>query len=120
MAKGVEEIVALPDPVGGITDSGSARPVSRLQDACAAGRGRHHLRVATQRDRRRRGAVPQGRQRDESLRGGSEAQQSNAAIAACVQYGLRAAGLPETAVQVVATTDRAAVGHLIATRGTST
>jgi glutamate-5-semialdehyde dehydrogenase len=48
------------------------------------------------------------------LRGGSEAQRSNAAIAACVQEGLRAAGLPETAVQVVATTDRAAVGHLIA------
>jgi len=48
------------------------------------------------------------------LRGGSEARQSNAAIAACVQDGLRAAGLPETAVQVVATTDRAAVGHLIA------
>ena len=48
------------------------------------------------------------------LRGGSEAQRSNAAIAACVQEGLRAAGLPETGVQVVATTDRAAVGHLIA------
>jgi glutamate-5-semialdehyde dehydrogenase len=48
------------------------------------------------------------------LRGGSEAQRSNAAIAACVHEGLRAAGLPETAVQVIATTDRAAVGHLIA------
>jgi glutamate-5-semialdehyde dehydrogenase len=48
------------------------------------------------------------------LRGGSEARRSNAAIAACVHDGLRAAGLPETAVQVVATTDRAAVGHLIA------
>ena len=48
------------------------------------------------------------------LRGGSEAIRSNQAIAACVHEGLRAAGLPETAVQVVATTDRAAVGHLIA------
>ena len=48
------------------------------------------------------------------LRGGSEAIRSNTAIAACVHEGLRAAGLPEAAVQVVATTDRAAVGHLIA------
>ena len=47
------------------------------------------------------------------LRGGSEALHSNQAIARCVQVGLRAAGLPETAVQVVATTDRAAVGELI-------
>ncbi len=48
------------------------------------------------------------------LRGGSEAIHSNQAIAACVHAGLRAAGLPETAVQVVGTTDRAAVGELIA------
>ncbi len=47
------------------------------------------------------------------LRGGSEAIHSNQAIAACVHTGLRIAGLPETAVQVVATTDRAAVGELI-------
>ncbi|MFQ3788232.1 glutamate-5-semialdehyde dehydrogenase [Halomonas sp. A29] len=48
------------------------------------------------------------------LRGGSEARDSNAAIAACIREGLRVAGLPENAVQVVATTDRAAVGQLIA------
>jgi len=48
------------------------------------------------------------------LRGGSEARDSNAAIAACIRQGLAAAGLPEGAVQVVATTDRAAVGRLIA------
>ena len=47
------------------------------------------------------------------LRGGSEAIHSNQAIAAWVHAGLRAAGLPETAVQVVNTTDRAAVGELI-------
>jgi glutamate-5-semialdehyde dehydrogenase len=48
------------------------------------------------------------------LRGGSEAIRSNRAIAACVHEGLAAAGLPESSVQVVATTDRAAVGYLIA------
>jgi glutamate-5-semialdehyde dehydrogenase len=47
------------------------------------------------------------------LRGGSEAIHSNLAIAACVHAGLRAAGLPETTVQVVSTIDRTAVGELI-------
>ncbi len=47
------------------------------------------------------------------LRGGSEALHSNQAIAACVCEGLLAAGLPEHAVQVIETSDRAAVGELI-------
>ncbi|EAW30626.1 Gamma-glutamyl phosphate reductase [marine gamma proteobacterium HTCC2143] len=47
------------------------------------------------------------------LRGGSEAIHSNQAIAACIIEGLAAAGLPKNAVQVVETTDRAAVGELI-------
>ena len=114
MAKGVEEIVALPDPVGGITDL-RFRPTG-----IQVGRMRVPLGVV--------GIIYESRPNvtvDAAalclkagnatiLRGGSEARQSNAAIAACVQDGLRAAGLPETAVQVVATTDRAAVGHLIA------
>ncbi len=48
------------------------------------------------------------------LRGGSEAINSNTAIAECIRAGLQAAGLPENAVQVVQTTDRAAVGELLA------
>ena len=47
------------------------------------------------------------------LRGGSEALQSNNAIAACIQRGLEAAGMPRAVVQVVETADRAAVGQLI-------
>ena len=47
------------------------------------------------------------------LRGGSEAIHSNQAIARCIQLGLADAGLPAAAVQVVETTDRAAVGALI-------
>jgi glutamate-5-semialdehyde dehydrogenase len=47
------------------------------------------------------------------LRGGSEAMHSNQAIAACVHEGLKAAGLPQSVVQVIETTDRAAVGELI-------
>ncbi len=47
------------------------------------------------------------------LRGGSEAVFSNQAIARCIEQGLSTAGLPETCVQVVETTNREAVGHLI-------
>ena len=47
------------------------------------------------------------------LRGGSEASESNAAISACIQAGLADVGLPAGSVQVVATTDRAAVGTMI-------
>jgi glutamate-5-semialdehyde dehydrogenase len=47
------------------------------------------------------------------LRGGSEAIESNQAIANCITQGLTEAGLPDTAVQVINTTDRAAVGELI-------
>ncbi|MDN3523744.1 glutamate-5-semialdehyde dehydrogenase [Halomonas sabkhae] len=47
------------------------------------------------------------------LRGGSEARESNAALADCIARGLEEAGLPRAAVQVVATTDREAVGRLI-------
>ncbi len=51
------------------------------------------------------------------LRGGSEARESNRAIHACLVEGLRAAGLPEFAVQLVATTDRAAVGEMLRMKG---
>ena len=51
------------------------------------------------------------------LRGGSEALASNQAIHACMMAGLRAAGLPEAAVQLVATTDRAAVSEMLGMRG---
>jgi glutamate-5-semialdehyde dehydrogenase len=47
------------------------------------------------------------------LRGGSESARSNAAIHACLQEGLSAAGLPATCIQWVPTTDRAAVGHML-------
>jgi glutamate-5-semialdehyde dehydrogenase len=114
MAVGVEAVATLRDPVGEITDL-SYRPTG-----IQVGRMRVPLGVV--------GIVYEARPNVTAdaaalclkagnatiLRGGSEALQSNRAIAACVHEGLRAAGLPESAVQVVATTDRAAVGHLIA------
>ena len=113
MAQGLREIAALPDPVGEIS-SMSYRP-SGIQ----VGRMRVPLGVI--------GIIYESRPNVTAdaaglclksgnaaiLRGGSEAISSNQAIAHCVHEGLRRAGLPESAVQVIETTDRAAVGELI-------
>jgi glutamate-5-semialdehyde dehydrogenase len=113
MAEGLRQIAALPDPIGEISDM-KYRP-SGIQ----VGRMRVPLGVI--------GIIYESRPNVTAdaaglclksgnaaiLRGGSEAIHSNQAIAACVHQGLREAGLPETAVQVVNTTDRAAVGELI-------
>ncbi len=113
MAEGLEQIAALPDPVGEITDL-KYRP-SGIQ----VGKMRVPLGVI--------GIIYEARPNVTAdaaglclksgnaaiLRGGSEALHSNQAVAACVREGLVMAGLPEAVVQVVETTDRAAVGELI-------
>ena len=113
MADGLRQIAKLPDPIGEITGL-KYRP-SGIQ----VGQMRVPLGVV--------GIIYESRPNVTAdaaglclksgnaaiLRGGSEAIHSNQAIAACVHEGLRAANLPETAVQVVETTDRAAVGELI-------
>jgi glutamate-5-semialdehyde dehydrogenase len=113
MAAGLEDIAALADPVGKITE------LARRPTGIEVGRMRVPLGVI--------GIIYESRPNVTAdaaglclkagnaciLRGGSEALHSNQAIAACVRAGLKTAGLPETAVQVVATADRAAVGHLI-------
>ncbi len=114
MADGLDAIAALPDPIGEISEL-RYRP-SGIQ----VGRMRVPLGVV--------GIIYESRPNVTAdaaglclkagnatiLRGGSEALRSNQAIAACLYEALAAAGLPQTGVQVVATTDRAAVGHLIA------
>ncbi|MGC1816477.1 MAG: glutamate-5-semialdehyde dehydrogenase, partial [Casimicrobiaceae bacterium] len=114
MARGLEEIVALPDPVGEISDL-KYRP-SGIQ----VGMMRVPLGVIAIIYESRPNVTADAAGlclkagNATILRGGSEAIRSNQAIARCVHEGLRDAGLPETAVQVIATTDRDAVGHLIA------
>lgn len=114
MAEGLRQIAALQDPVGEISDM-SYRP-SGIQ----VGKMRVPLGVV--------GIIYESRPNvtvDAAalclksgnaaiLRGGSEAAHSNQALAQCIAQGLQEAGLPQTAVQVVETTDRAAVGELIA------
>jgi glutamate-5-semialdehyde dehydrogenase len=113
MIEGLLQVAALPDPIGGITDM-NYRP-SGIQ----IGKMRVPLGVI--------GIIYESRPNvtveaaslclksgnATILRGGSEAIHSNHAIARCIAQGLQAAGLPETAVQVVETTDRAAVGAMI-------
>ncbi|GGO78633.1 gamma-glutamyl phosphate reductase [Marinobacterium nitratireducens] len=113
MIEGLRQVAALADPIGGITDM-NYRP-SGIQ----VGKMRVPLGVI--------GIIYESRPNvtveaaslclksgnATILRGGSEAIHSNQAVAACIAEGLKRAGLPETAVQVVETTDRAAVGQLI-------
>jgi glutamate-5-semialdehyde dehydrogenase len=113
MAEGLEQVAALPDPVGEITD------MKRRPSGIQVGKMRVPLGVV--------GIIYEARPNVTAdaaalclksgnaaiLRGGKEALRANQAIAACVRDGLKAAGLPENAVQVIDTTDREAVGHLI-------
>ncbi len=113
MAAGLEQVAALPDPVGAISE------LRRRPTGIEVGRMRVPLGVV--------GIIYESRPNVTAdaaglclkagnaciLRGGSEALHSNQAIAACVRAGLKAAGLPEAAVQVVAIADRAAVGELV-------
>lgn len=113
MAAGVREVSALKDPVGEI-DELSYRP-SGIQ----VGRMRVPLGVI--------GIIYESRPNVTAdaaalclksgnaaiLRGGSESIHSNRAIAQCIRRGLLSAGLPETIIQVIDTTDRSAVGALL-------
>ena len=113
MAAGVEQVAALPDPIGEITD------LEKRPTGIEVGRMRVPLGVI--------GIIYESRPNVTAdaaalclkagnaciLRGGSEAIHSNRAIANCIRDGLAEAGLPLAAVQVVETTDRAAVGELI-------
>jgi len=114
MAQGLEQVAALPDPVGEITD------LKRRPSGIQVGKMRVPIGVV--------GIIYEARPNVTAdaaalclksgnaaiLRGGKEAIRSNQAIAACVRAGLNAADLPEAAVQVIETTDRAAVGLLVA------
>ena len=113
IAEGLRQVASLQDPIGEVTDM-SYRP-SGIQ----VGKMRVPLGVV--------GIIYESRPNVTAdaaalclksgnaaiLRGGSEAAFSNQALAKCIKQGLKQAGLPETSVQVVETTDREAVGHLI-------
>ena len=113
MAQGLEQVATLPDPVGEITD------LKRRPSGIQVGKMRVPIGVV--------GIIYEARPNVTAdaaalclksgnaavLRGGKEAFRANQLIADCVRSGLATAGLPETSVQVIETTDREAVGHLI-------
>src|SRR2546429_2560663 len=113
MARGVEQVAQLADPVGQISER-VKRPtgieVARMRVPIGVIGIIYESRPNVTADAAAL-CVKSGNAC--ILRGGSEALESNRAIAACVRAGLRSAGLPEAAVQPVDTADRAAVGELI-------
>jgi len=113
MAQGLAEVAALPDPVGEITglrfrpsgiQVGHMRVPLGVVGIIYESRPNVTVEAASLCLKSGNATV---------LRGGSEAVHSNQAIAACVHQGLREAGLPQEVVQVLSTTDRAAVGQMI-------
>jgi glutamate-5-semialdehyde dehydrogenase len=113
MARGVEDIAALPDPVGA-TIAQWTRPngllISRVRVPLGVIGIIYESRPNVTCDA---GALCLKSGNAAILRGGSESTHSSRAIHACLVEGLVAAGLPAACVQLVPTTDRAAVGHLL-------
>jgi glutamate-5-semialdehyde dehydrogenase len=114
MARGLEEIAALPDPVGTVIAEWT-RPnglhIQRVRVPLGVIGIIYESRPNVTADA---GALCLKSANASILRGGSESQHSSAAIHACLVEGLRVAGLPETCIQLVPTTDRAAVGEMLA------
>jgi len=114
MLEGLAQVIALPDPIGEITDL-RYRPTG-----IQVGRMRVPLGVVGMIYESRPNVTIEAASlclksgNATILRGGSESIHSNRALAACIRSGLAKAGLPETCVQVIDTTDRAAVGMLVA------
>jgi glutamate-5-semialdehyde dehydrogenase len=113
MAAGLRDVIQLPDPVGEITDlryRPSGIQVGRMRVPLGVIGIIYESRPNVTADA---GALCLKSGNACILRGGSEALESNLAIAACLATGLKGAGLPEDAIQLVPTTDRDAVGTLV-------
>jgi glutamate-5-semialdehyde dehydrogenase len=113
MARGIEDIISLPDPIGSVITSWT-RPnglkIERVRVPLGVVGIIYESRPNVTADA---GALCLKSGNAVILRGGSESIRSIKAIHECLAAGLRAAGLPEAAIQVVPTTDRAAVGYML-------
>jgi glutamate-5-semialdehyde dehydrogenase len=114
MARGIEEVVALQDPIG-TTAAAWQRPnglrIQRVRVPLGVIGIIYESRPNVTADA---GALCLKSGNAVILRGGSESRYSNAAIHACLGEGLKSAGLPVDSIQLVPTTDRAAVGYMLA------
>ena len=113
MAKGLEDIAALPDPIG-VEIARWTRPngldIARVRVPLGVIGIIYESRPNVTADA---GGLCLKSGNAAVLRGGSESFRSSSAIAACIARGLTEAGLPEACVQLVPTTDRAAVGMML-------
>jgi glutamate-5-semialdehyde dehydrogenase len=113
LASGIEEVAALADPIG-VVIAGWARPnglrIERVRVPLGVIGIVYESRPNVTADA---GALCLKSGNAVILRGGSESSHSSRAIHACLVAGLRDAGLPQAAIQIVPTTDRAAVGHML-------
>src|SRR6185437_17112308 len=114
MARGIEDIMALPDPIGS-TVAEWQRPnglrIQRVRVPLGVIGIIYESRPNVTADA---GALCLKSGNAVILRGGSESSHSNAAIHSCLVEGLREGGLPSPSIQLVPTTDRAAVGYMLA------
>ena len=114
IARSLEEVVALPDPIGTTVadwDRPNGLRIQRVRVPLGVIGIIYESRPNVTADA---GALCLKSGNAVILRGGSESRYSSAAIHACLVEGLREAGLPEECIQLVPTTDRAAVGYLLA------
>jgi glutamate-5-semialdehyde dehydrogenase len=113
MAQGVDDVAALPDPVGAVLATWT-RPngleISRVRGPIGVIGIIYESRPNVTADA---GALCLRAANAVILRGGSESLNSSRVIADCLRAGLREAGLPEAAIQLVQTPDRTAVGHIL-------
>jgi glutamate-5-semialdehyde dehydrogenase len=114
IARSIEEVVALPDPIGTTVadwDRPNGLRIQRVRVPLGVIGIIYESRPNVTADA---GALCLKSGNAVILRGGSESRYSSAAIHACLVEGLRAVGLPEACIQLVPTTDRAAVGYMLA------
>jgi glutamate-5-semialdehyde dehydrogenase len=113
MARSIEEIVALPDPVGQVIaewDRPNGLRIQRVRVPLGVIGIIYESRPNVTADA---GSLCLKSGNAVILRGGSESFHSSTAIHRCLQQGLREAGLPEDSIQMVPTTDRDAVGFML-------
>ncbi|MGO9930316.1 MAG: glutamate-5-semialdehyde dehydrogenase [Steroidobacteraceae bacterium] len=114
MARGLEDIARLADPIGARLAEWSRPNGMLIQRVCVPLGVIGIIYESRPNVTADAGALCLKSANAVILRGGSESARSNVAIHACLQQGLRAAQLPESAIQYVPTSDRAAVGHMLA------
>jgi glutamate-5-semialdehyde dehydrogenase len=114
MARGLEDIADLRDPIGSVAAQWARPNGMVIQRVCVPLGVIGIIYESRPNVTADAGALCLKSGNAVILRGGSESARSNAAIHACLEEGLEAAGLPRACIQLVPTTDRAAVGHMLA------